>query len=64
MVKKFLDERGVVYELKRVAVDPAAREEFLRRGYRLPPVVEVEGTALEIPVSGFDPEALERLLGL
>ena len=64
MVKKFLDEQGVAYELRRVGSDPEAAKEFLRRGYRLPPVVEVDGRALEIPAEGFDPEALERLLGL
>ena len=60
MVKEFLDERAVLYELRRVAVDPAARREFLQSGWRLPPVVVVDGVAVE----GFDVEALETLLGL
>ena len=64
MVKEFLDERAVDYELRRVAVDPASRREFLQSGWRLPPVVVVDGVAVEVPAEGFDIEALEALLGL
>ena len=60
MVKEFLDARAVPYELRRVAQDPGVAEAFLARGWRLPPVVEVDGVAVE----GFDPERLEALLGL
>jgi len=45
----------VVRDLTR---DAAARTEFLRRGFRLPPVVVVGDDAVE----GFDPERIEALL--
>jgi len=38
--------------------DAAARAEFLRRGFRLPPVVVVGDGAVE----GFDPERIQALL--
>ena len=58
MVKSFLDERAVSYELRRVGADPDAATAFLARGWRLPPVVEVGGESVE----GFDPDRLEALL--
>ena len=58
MVKEFLDARGVAYELRRVVADPGAAAAFRARGWRLPPVVEVDGEAVE----GFQPERLEELL--
>lgn len=58
MVKEFLDERGVEYEVRRVGADPQAGRDFLARGWRLPPVVERDGRVVE----GFDPDALEELL--
>ena len=60
MVKSFLDERSLVYELRRVGADPAAARAFQQRGWRLPPVVEVNGVAVE----GYDPVRLEQLLGM
>ncbi len=60
MVKEFLRERGIEYILRDVAGDPAAREEFLRLGAPLPPVVVYEGRW----VAGYDPERLDDLLGL
>ncbi len=60
MVKEFLRERGVVYELKDVNVDPEARAEFVRAGYLLPPVVVVDG----VPIPGYDPARLEQLFGI
>lgn len=41
-----------------VTKDAAAREEFLRRGFRLPPVVVIDGHAVE----GFDPERITQLI--
>ncbi len=58
MVREFLDERDVVYEVRRVGRDGEASREFLARGWRLPPVVERGGRAVE----GYDPDALESLL--
>jgi hypothetical protein len=58
VVKKFLDERAVSYEVRRVGTDAAAGAAFQARGWRLPPVVEVGDAAVE----GYDPERLESLL--
>ncbi len=58
MVREFLDERDVIYEVRRVGRDAEASREFLARGWLLPPVVEREGRAVE----GYDPDALESLL--
>ncbi len=59
MVKRYLTERGVPFDLRDVSVDAAAREEFLRRGWRLPPVTVIDGVVVE----GFRPERLDELLG-
>ncbi len=59
MVKRYLAERGVRYELRDVNADPAAREEFLRQGFRLPPVTVIDGVAVE----GFQLDRLDELLG-
>jgi glutaredoxin len=58
VVKGFLHEHGVPYVLKDVARDPEALAEFRRLGFRLPPVVLVDGEAVE----GFQPDRLEALL--
>ena len=58
MVKKFLDERAVSYEVRRVGVDAAAGAAFQARGWRLPPVVEIGDAVVE----GYDPQRLESLL--
>jgi len=58
VVKSFLDERDVPYELRRVGADPATAQQFLGRGWRLPPVVESGTEAVE----GYDPERLDALL--
>jgi glutaredoxin len=58
VVKEFLSQQGVDYQIKNVATDEMAREEFLRSGYRLPPVTVIDGVAVE----GFQPERLEELL--
>jgi len=58
MVKKFLDERGVRYELKRVRESSAAAAEFLDLGGRLSPLTVIDGT----PIEGYRPEALQRVL--
>jgi glutaredoxin 3 len=58
VVKEFLSQRGVAFTVKNVATDPVAREEFLRAGWRLPPVTVIDGVAVE----GFQPERLEELI--
>jgi hypothetical protein len=58
VVKGFLSQRGVRFTLHDVSRDAAARDEFLRRGYRLPPVVVIDGVAVE----GFQPEPIEALI--
>ena len=59
MVKEFLRERDVDFELKYLNRDARARDEFVRAGYLLPPVTVVDG----VSVGGFDPQRLEELLG-
>lgn len=58
MLKEFLHERDVDFELKDLSRDARARVEFVRAGYLLPPVTVVDGVA----VGGFDPRRLEELL--
>jgi hypothetical protein len=58
VVKEFLREWNVRYELKDLRRDPVARAEFVKAGYRLPPVTVVNGVAVE----GYDPRRLEELL--
>ena len=58
MVKEFLRERGIAYELRNVAADREALEEFMRLGAPLPPVVAYRGRW----VAGYDPEGLDELL--
>jgi glutaredoxin len=58
VVKSYLAERGVRFELKDLNEDSAAREAFRRAGYRLPPVVVIDGVAVE----GFQPDRIDELL--
>jgi hypothetical protein len=58
VVKGFLSQLGIAYTLRDLNADGAARGEFLRLGFRLPPVVVVNGVA----VQGFQPERLEAVL--
>jgi glutaredoxin 3 len=58
VVKEFLSSQGVEFVVKNVVTDPVAREEFLRAGWRLPPVTVVDGLAVE----GYQPERIEELL--
>jgi len=58
VVKEFLSSQGVDFAVKNVAVDPVARDEFLRAGWWLPPVTVIGGVAVE----GFQPERIEALL--
>jgi hypothetical protein len=58
VVKEFLSQQGVDFTVKNVVTDLEAREEFLRAGFRLPPVTVIGGVAVE----GFQPERLEALL--
>jgi glutaredoxin len=59
VVKEFLSQLGIDFVVRDVNTDVAAREEFLRAGYRLPPVVVIDGVVVE----GFQPTRLEELLG-
>jgi hypothetical protein len=59
-VKNYLAERDVRYVLKNLNTDPAAREEFRAAGFKLPPVLVIDG----VPVEGFDPERIDALLNL
>ncbi len=58
MVKEFLSQLGVAFAVRDVNQDPDARDEFLRRGFRLPPVMLIGDRAIE----GFVPEQIEAAL--
>lgn len=58
MTKGFLSQLGVAFTVRDLNVDAVARQEFLRAGYRLPPVVVVDGAAIE----GFQPERIEAAI--
>jgi hypothetical protein len=58
VVKEFLHERNVSYELRDLRNDPLARDDFVRAGYLLPPVTVIDSSA----VMGFDPIRLDELL--
>lgn len=60
MVKEFLSQHDVLYELRDVTRDAAALRAFLALGLPLPPVTVVDG----VPVQGYQPDRLEELLGL
>ena len=59
-MKRYLTERDVRFELRDLSRQPEARAEFLRRGFRLPPVTVINGVAVE----GYQPDRLNELLGL
>ncbi len=58
MTKGFLSQLGVPFIVRDLNVDADARSAFLRAGYRLPPVVVIDGTAIE----GFQPERIEAAI--
>jgi glutaredoxin len=58
VTKEFLRELGVPFSVRDLNVDREARDAFLRRGFRLPPVVVVGDQAVE----GFDPPRIEAML--
>ena len=58
-MKAWLSEREIAYTLRDLREDAAAADEFVRRGFLLPPVVIVDGVA----IPGYQPERLEALLG-
>ncbi len=58
MVKKFLDERQVAYEFRDVLNEPAAAQEFVALGGRVPPLLVIDGEPLE----GFQPDRIEERL--
>ena len=53
MVKEFLSQQGVEFSVKNVATDERAREEFLRAGYRLPPVTVIVWLQEALPGSSW-----------
>jgi hypothetical protein len=59
-VKDYLAERDVRFELKNLNTDAEAREAFLRAGFKLPPVLVIDG----VPIEGFQPERIDALLSL
>lgn len=60
MVKKFLDELAVNYDMRNVLTDREAAEEFRALGGRVPPLLLIDGK----PIEGFRPAEIERALGL
>jgi len=58
VVKKFLDERQVTYELHDVLRDKAAAREFVALGGRVLPLVVIDGEQIH----GFQPDAIEAAL--
>jgi glutaredoxin 3 len=58
VVKAWLSREGIEFSVRNVVTDPRARDEFLRAGFRLPPVTVIDG----VPVEGFQPQRLEELL--
>jgi hypothetical protein len=58
VVKEFLRERNVSFELKDLNVDATARGEFVEADYPLPPLTVIDGNI----VIGFNPERLEELI--
>ena len=58
MVKNYLAERGVRYDLKNLNTDADARAAFLGAGFKLPPVLVIDGVVVE----GFQPERIDALL--
>lgn len=58
MVKEFLSDRGINFQVRNVMTDPAAEREFVAMGGSLPPVVRYKDRW----VAGYDPEQLDDLL--
>lgn len=58
MVKQLLTRMGVAFQVKDVGRDPAARQEFMRMGYRGTPVTLIDGQA----IVGFDQARLMAAL--
>jgi arsenate reductase-like glutaredoxin family protein len=59
VVKKFLDERHVSYEVRNVLEDEQAAREFLRLGGRVPPLLVIAGEL----VHGFQPDTIDAAIG-
>jgi len=57
-VKELLSQLGVAFRVRDLNRDAEAREAFLRRGFRLPPVVLVGDQAIE----GYAPQQIEAAL--
>lgn len=58
-MKEFLSQCNVDFTVRDLNLDSEARDEFVDRGFPLPPVTVINGQA----VIGFDPEALLALIG-
>ncbi len=58
MVKKFLDERDVEYDLHNVTRDRAAAEAFRALGGRIPPLIVIGDHIIH----GFQPDEIEAAL--
>jgi glutaredoxin len=59
-VEEFLTQRGIAFQVRNVAEDPAAMDDLMRLGVATTPVTVIDG---EIVV-GFDQKRLVALLGL
>ena len=57
-MKGFLSQLQVEFTVRNLNLDAEARAEFLRAGFRLPPVVVIDGVAVE----GFQPDRIEELI--
>jgi hypothetical protein len=58
VVKELLSQLGVAFSTRDLNRDDEARLEFLRRGFRLPPVVLIGDDAIE----GYAPQQIEAAL--
>lgn len=59
--KRWLDKRGVGYDVVDLTEDAACRERLTGLGFTAAPVVEVEGVAGVERWSGFRPDLLKTL---
>lgn len=60
MVKGFLKNKGVEFEERNIREKQEYYNELINDGYRTTPVTYVDGKV----IAGFDPEKLEKELGL
>ncbi len=61
MAKKFLQDKGIVFEDIDVSKDPAKAEEMVKKSGQMGvPVLDIDGTI----VVGFEKEAISQALGI